>query len=204
MVRSPRSRDCVTLSDLVFLLTSLSLVIALVAAAAATVRGRHRTALHILFAVSVTSVAYMGVVAGVALVQPGRALAPGESDCSDDWCIAVTKVTHEDGPSGRVYHAEFRLSSRARRATQRELHVLVYLRGTDGKRYPAEAGSADAPFDVRLGPLETVRTERRFSLPLSAHAADIVITRGGLPFPGCCIIGDPNSVLHKRTALRIE
>lgn len=189
--------------DLLFLLVFLGLVVALLVAAVRALRGRFGAALQLLKRAGLGAAAYMGVVVAVALVAPGRSLGLGENDCSDDWCIAVAGVRQVPGASSAVYEVTFRVSSRARRASQRERDVLVYLRDAQGHRYQAEAGPSEAPFDVLLAPLETVTTVRRFDLPRGTHAADVVVARGGMRFPLCCIVADPNSLFHRKTAFPI-
>jgi hypothetical protein len=167
-------------------------------------RGRRRAAGRILGRLGIAIAAYFGALLGVSLVSPARTLAVGQNDCSDDWCMAVTEAGPIRGPEGPAFQATFRLSSRAGRATQRELGVRVYLRDENGRRYDPEPSEDQPPFDVQLGPLQQVRTSRRFVVPAGARILDVVLTRAGLPFPGCCIIGDADSLLHRRTAVRLR
>jgi hypothetical protein len=186
----------VTAFDILFILLFVAVVGSLLYALAAAATGHRSTAGKLLRRLAATVLAYLAVVYVVAVLSSGRVLALDENKCSDDWCIAVSGVREGPESSARMYDVTFRLSSRARRISQRERGVVVYMRDANGRRYDGESGPADAPFDVRLGPQETVVTHRRFFLPRAASARDVVITRGGFPFPGCCIIGEATGLLH--------
>jgi hypothetical protein len=129
----------------------------------------------------------------------------GDDQCADDWCIAVAGVQRTGmGDAGSAYDVTFRVSSRARRATQRERNVLVYLRDADNRRFDPHPSSEAPPFDVQLGPLQAVTTVRRFVVPPSAKDIGLIVTRSGFPFPDCCIIGADASLFHKKTIVRLE
>lgn len=182
--------------DLLFIVLALATAASLVVAACAAATGHRRSAGRILLRLAGGAAAYLAVVYAVALASSARVLALGEDLCSDDWCMAVTEVREAPHGAESLYDVTFRLSSRARRVSQRERGVLVYVRDAGGRRYEGESGPADAPFDVQLGPSQTVTTQRRFFLPQRATARDIVLTHEGIPFPGCCIIGEANGLLH--------
>jgi hypothetical protein len=186
----------VTPFDLLFIVLVLATAVSLVVVAGAAVTGHRSTARRILMRLAGAAAIYLAVVYAVALASSARVRALGEDECSDDWCMAVTDVREVPGTAELTYDVTFRLSSRARRVSQRERGVAVYMRDAGGGRYGGEAGPGDAPFDVRLGPSETVITHRRFFLPRGATARDIVLSRAGIPFPACCIIGEANELLH--------
>jgi hypothetical protein len=90
----------------------------------------------------------------------------------------------------------FRVSSRARRVTQRERFVVVYLRDARGSRYDPDPAPDQPPFDVSLAPGEKVLTKRVFRVPRNARGLGVIVTRAGdVPFPRCCIIG--TGIFHK-------
>ncbi|HJZ70185.1 MAG TPA: hypothetical protein VKE51_00515 [Vicinamibacterales bacterium] len=188
-----------TLFDVLFIGLFLTAVASVFVAAGAAITGRRRTASTILRRLIVGSAAYLAVVYAVALASPGRRLALGEDDCSDDWCIAVVESRAVAGTDVATIEVTFRVSSRARRVSQRERGVLVYLRDDRGRRVEAAAGPNDVPFDVRLEPRETVLTRRRFALEKDASPRTITLTRSGVPFPACLIIGEATALLHPTT-----
>jgi len=193
------------LFDLVFILAFLAAVGALFGAASASLRGRHSVARSILRRLGWSAAAYMLIVVLVSLTTPRRMVAIGEPQCSDDWCIAVLGGRLMSDSSGARYDVTFVVSSRARRAVQRERNVVAWLRDDRGRRYDAEPRGDEPPFDVQLGPGDSVVTKRVFRIPQGLSGAGIVIAReGGVPGPGCCIIGDEGSLFHRKSVVRLD
>jgi len=185
-----------TLYDLLFILLFLTAVASLAFAAATALRGNGPRAGSIVKRVVLGAVVYLGVVWGVAFRSPGRILALGEDLCADDWCIAVTSVQPVSHDTVHGYEVIFRVSSRARAVNQRERGVEAFVRDAHGQRYAGVRGPADSEFAVLLGPGAAVLTHRRYTLPADAMARDVIITRVGVPFPSCCIIGDATDLLR--------
>jgi hypothetical protein len=194
----------VTIFDLAFIVLFLTGAGTLVAAAVAALGGRRVAARARVRRLGLGAAAYLGVVAIVSVAAPRRFVGLGDDQCSDDWCIAATGVQRRPGPAGLTLDVTFRISSRARRVAQRERNVVVYLRDGRGHRYDPGPEEGGVPFDVRLEPLQQVTTTRAFTVPAGASDVGLVIARGGFPFPGCCIIGDEGSLLHKRTIVRLD
>jgi hypothetical protein len=196
--------DPVTIFDLLFILLFLLVLAALTVAGTRAMRGRRREAFKIIRAVVLAGAAYFVVLIVVSLATPQRFLPIGVDRCSDDWCIAVTNVERTPSSAGTTYNVAFRISSRARRVTQRERGVVVYLRDQSGYRYEPQPDPAAVPFDTQLAPLEAINATRRFVLPSEVHNVGLVVSRSGVPFPGCCIIGGEGSLLHRRTIVSLE
>jgi hypothetical protein len=182
--------------DLLFLLLVLVSLATLGTALVRAIVGRRGPAARLLQRWAIGAGGYLVLVYGSALLSPRRVLALGSDLCSDDWCIAVARVRETAVTGSHAYDVVFRLRSRARRVSQRERGVLVYVHGSDGHRYDGEASVADAPFDVRLAPQEELLTSRRFVLPTFVSATEVVLTRRGLQFPGCLIIGEAAGVIR--------
>jgi len=183
----------VTPFDVVFILLFLTAVAVLVSALVTALRGHRAAALRRLRTLALATLAYMAIVAVTSLLARRAEFAVGERQCSDDWCIAVSDA----GPlSDTTIRVTFQLSSRARRVTQRERFVVAYLRDSAGHRYDPDPAPDQQPFDVPLGPGESVGTERVFRVSRNAHGLGVVVTReGDVPFPRCCIIG--TGIFHK-------
>ena len=195
-----------TVFDVLFLVL-LATAISVVVAAARLALGRQRArALALLRWLAAAIVAYLAVVALVGIGTPQRYVARGEPQCSDDWCIAVVDVEREAGDAGARYTVTFELSSRARRAPQRERFVVAYLRDAAGRRYDAEPDPQAVPFDALLVPQQRVRAQRRFAVPGDVAIAGLVVAHEGPGawFPACCIVGDDGSLMHSRTLARLE
>ncbi len=178
-----------SLFDLLFLGLLLAGVISLFAAVWLALRKRFGPAGRILRRLLLFAGAYMAVVVLVSLVAPRRYLKANATQCFDDWCVGVTEFRRV--PEGGVvaYRVDLRLSSRARRVSQRENNVVVYLTDQQGRRYDPVAGTSATPINVRLQPRESLVTSRSFRVPAEAKVLGLVITHeGGFPI-GWFIIG---------------
>jgi hypothetical protein len=184
----------VTLGDLLFIVLFLAAVVTLVMAVTALARGKRRAAATTLTRLAAATAVYLTVVYAVALLSPPRRLVLNEDLCSDDWCMAVTGVRRLPGAS--AVEVTFHLSSRARRISQREFGVLVYLRDDARRRIEATALPGEPPFDVLLGPSGSIMTRRRFAVEPGATPHTLVITKAGLGFPGCLILGEATALVH--------
>ncbi|HWB13382.1 MAG TPA: hypothetical protein VG826_29420 [Pirellulales bacterium] len=191
-----------TVFDLVFIVVFFSAVAMLMAAGIALMRRRRGVAVARLRRLGVLTAGYVGMVVLVSLVSPRRVLRIGDEQCWDDWCIAVTNARCQAVEDAQSYEVTFRLFSRARRRPQRELGVHVYLMDDRGRCYePVPDGEAVA-FDVRLLPQESVDVMRRFNLPADGRDPVLVVSHEGW-FPGSLVIGDSESLFHKRTVVQL-
>lgn len=194
-----------TFFDLLFLVLFLTCTSALLVAGVSAIRGRRSRAGAILKACVIGAAVYFSVLVVVSVLTPQRYIGRGDDQCADDWCIAVSTIGHQAIAGGTRFDVTFRLSSRARRVAQRERFVVVYLRDSQGARYNPVVDPDSVPFDTLLEPIQSITTTRRFLVPKNAAIVGVVVAReGGGRFPGCCIIGDEGSLLHKRTIVRVE
>lgn len=174
-----------TIFDLVFLALAFVSVVTLLAAAALALGGNRKGAGTILKTWGVCFAAYMGVVVVTSALLPRRVVPVGEAMCSDDWCLSVLRVARE----GATYRADFRISSRALRVTQREYGVRVYLSDAEGRHFDVRPAADAVPFDVPIGPGQEIETTRTFEVPSGVLPVGVVIRRGsGFPI-GWFIIG---------------
>ena len=182
-----------TLFDLLFIVLFLLGVGVLVSALVTALRGHAAAALRRLRTLALATLAYMAIVAAVSLLTPRAEVAVGEDQCSDDWCVAVHDASQLTDSSAVI---TFRVSSRARRVTQRERFVVVYVRDAAGRRTDPDPSPDQPPFDVALAPGASVFTRRMFRVPRNTRGLGVIVTReGDVPFPRCCIIG--TGIFHK-------
>ncbi len=173
-----------SLFDLLFLAAVAASLFCWVAAALAALR-RRAVAIRILKAWSVCAALYFAAVILTSAVLPRRVLAMGEARCSDDWCVTVEKAARNGG----TLTVSLRLESRARRVTQRERDMVVYVSDDRGRRYDPLPDTAEVPLDVQLGPGESVTAQRVFRVPPQARGLGVVVGHeGGFPI-GWFIIG---------------
>ena len=181
-----------TIFEPLFLLLVLAAAVVLVWAAVAALRGRGRAGRRALTRLGVGAAIYMLIVLVVSMATPRRAYRVGDTRCFDDWCIAVTSAAR---PTPTSVTVALRLSSRAKRVTQRELGTVVYLVDSAGKRYDPVADPSGVPLDTRLQPGQAVDALRTFAVPGNARGLALVYTHeGGFPI-GSFIIGE-NEWVH--------
>ena len=198
--------------DLIFLLTFFTVVILVVNCVVNLLRGRHAQSKARFYAAGSLVVSYFLILIVVSLYSPQRVIARAQDQCFDDWCIAVVRAqTIRADPGWRVLTVQFRLSNHAAGRTQRETGISVLLLDSKGSRYPVSQAQqslwqakqgVQAPFDVEIPLQGSIFTDRLFSIPAAAHPAAILVSHGhGV---GNIIIGDGDSLFHKRTLMSVE
>ena len=191
-----------TVFEPLFVLLFLAAVATLLSAAVAALRGRRPRALRILRRLAMGAGAYFAVVLLVALFSTPPVHQVGETICFDDWCIAVADARRAPGESAQTWNVTLRISSRAKRITQGERYVVVFLTDSLHRRFDADPASAAVPLDSRMGPGESIDITRRFDLPADARGVRLVFTHeGGFPI-GALIIGE-NQLFHYGTVIRL-
>jgi hypothetical protein len=193
-----------TIFDLLFLLLAFLSLVSLITAAFRAVSGNRARAMGILRRLGMSAVAYIAIVAVVGVLSPRRVLRVGDPWCFDDWCLSVERVERTPAPPRTVYTVSLRISSEARRVSQRAKGAWIYIIDQRGNRYAPAPDPSETPLDVLLQPGESVLTSRTFSVPSDAGAVGL-ITGHGVP---CCypslIIADDSSLFHKRTSIRLD
>jgi hypothetical protein len=169
-----------TLAEPLFLLLALGAIVFLLAAAGLALAGRPRRAVRILARLGVVAGLYLTTLVLVSILTPRRTYRTGDTQCFDDWCIAVVGSGQERPQD--PYSVRLRLSSRARRAPMGEKGTVVYLEDDSGRRYDPVTQADDLPFDTVLQPGESVTTSRAFDVPPAARGLGLVYTHeGGFP-----------------------
>jgi hypothetical protein len=178
-----------SLFDLLFILLFFIGVSALMAAAWFAVSRQFGRSRKIFFRLLVGAVAYMAVVVAVSLILPRRVVKVGDPQCFDDWCVSIAGFKRAPQGTYVAYSVDLRLSSRARRAPQRENNLAVYLTDDRGRRHDPVADKSAAAFNVLLQPHESLVVSRKFLVPVDAADVGAVVTHeGGFPI-GWFIIG---------------
>ncbi|HXM40259.1 MAG TPA: hypothetical protein VN924_03355 [Bryobacteraceae bacterium] len=192
-----------TIFDLLFIAIFLATVVTLLSAAFLALRGRGARALAILRRLGICAAAYLGIVAIASVFWPRTVLLVGEPQCFDDWCITVENASRRPAGGSIAYTVALRLSSSARRISQRENNVAVYMTDNRGRRYDPAPRHPEFPFNIQLGPQESLTATRIFALPADAHEPVLVVTHeGGFPI-GWFIVGY-ETWFRKPTIVRLE
>jgi len=175
--------------DLLFLALFLAAVVALLAAGVYALRGKFRRALPLLKQLGIGAAIYFCVVIGVSLLSSRRTFAIGADQCFDDWCVRVENYRMIPGNGSKDYVVNLRVSSRAKRISQREKNLAVYLTDESGERYDPVKERSAGDFSVLLGPGESAAVSRSFVIPAATkHVGVVIAHEGGFPI-GWLIIG---------------
>jgi len=212
----------VSLFDALFVAVALAVVVTIATAAASAVRGRWRRAAALLGACAAGTAIYLGVVVAVSLASPQRVLAIGDDWCFDDWCVTVDEVRRTSvlGPRDRPATADgtfwvvrLHLSNHGRGRAQRASSAAIHLLDARGRRHAVslrgqqalEADEGPAPpltATVSVGtPVNTVQV---FDVPSDARIRGLTVRHPVGPAPGLFIVGDPASLLHRPTIVRLD
>jgi hypothetical protein len=186
-----------------FLLLVIATIAAVATAALVALRGQGRRAGRILLRLATCAALYFAIVVAVAFASERKVYRVGEPQCSDDWCITVADARRTAGTASATWHVTLRISSRARRVTQRELDAVVYLTDDRYRRFDPLPDPSEVPIDVRVGPGESVDAARTFEVPADARHVSLVFTHeGGFPI-GSLIITE-NQWFHKTPIVPLE
>ena len=178
------------IAEPLFLLLVLVTVITLVSAAVFAIGGKVARAGRILRGLGIGLAAYFAVVIAVSILSPRRVYHLGDTQCFDDWCIAVVDAQRTVKPATTRYEVSLRLSNRARRVPMGEKGTVLYLTDARGRRYDPLPDPSAVPLDTMLQPGESVNAKRRFDVPLDAQDLGLTYTHeGGFPI-GWFIIGE--------------
>ncbi len=168
--------------EVFFILLFIASLLTLAFASGCLLVGRRGYAMELLRRYGIFLAVYLAVVIATSLGTPRKELALGEPLCLDDWCITIQGVEIIRDQAGEAWIVSARLASRARRVSQRENGVVLYLTDSSGCRYDAVHLESDLPLSVRLDPNQTVDVSRKFRLPIGRVPLGVVVAHeGGFP-----------------------
>jgi hypothetical protein len=164
-----------------FLLLVLVTVITLITTVAFAIGGKVARAGRILRRLGIGAGIYFVIVIAVSIFNPQRVYRLGDTQCFDDWCLAVVGAQWTGAPLGR-YQVTLRLSNRARRVPMGERGTVVYLTDAQGRRYDPLPDQAAVALDTILQPGESISATRRFDVPRDTRNLGLIYThQGGFP-----------------------
>ncbi len=197
--------DRLSIFDLLFLFVFLVSAVTLLACAVFAARGQRGRAAKILRIYALGAASYLLTGLLVSFLTPQRIIPIGSPWCFDDWCLTAEAVRVTPSASNNSYDVALRISSRARRVTQRAKGAWVYLIDEHGRRYSPEADPSALPLDLALAPGQSVTTHRVFRLPAEARQVGLVTGHGG-PYCGAMdflIIGSASCLFGRPTMIRV-
>src|SRR5262249_28258978 len=113
------------MADLIFLACLAAAVVTLIVSAV-------RRSMAGLRRLAICAAISFAVVILVSLVSPRRVIRAGIPQCFDDFCIAFESASPSAAGNNTVWQVNLRLSSRARRISQRENNLHVFITDREG------------------------------------------------------------------------
>lgn len=150
-------------------------------------------------------VVYACVLVVVSLLQPQKVVRLGQPQCFDEMCFTVTKVEQVPGfrMSGerKLLRVSVQVSNHGRTAKSEKL-IRAYLVDAEERRWEESAGVNGVRLNARVTGGESVVSEPVFQVAAEATGLRLVFTHGWMQ-PGTLVIGDSDSVLHRRTVVEL-
>lgn len=170
--------------------------------AVSVARREHSKAVrHLLWIVAIWAL-YMGTLLSVSLMQPQKVVATGHDQCFDEMCFAVTDVQELPGylidDGSRLVRVSVRISNHGKKKRQSEGLLQAYLVDRQGRRWAESAAVSGVPLTARVAAGDSVISQPVFKVAKDATGLGLVFTHGRGQ-PGVLVIGDSDSLFHKRT-----
>jgi hypothetical protein len=150
-------------------------------------------------------VLYLTVLIGVSLGQKQRVLAAGQPQCFDEMCFTVAGVEEVKGflvrDGRRLVRVTVRVTNRGGSARSDGL-IRVYLTDAQGRRWEESAGVNGVGLSSRVAGGDSVMSEPVFKVAGDATGLRLIFTHGWKQ-PGVLVIGDSDSVLHRKTVVEL-
>src|SRR5712672_410376 len=150
-------------------------------------------------------VVYLCFLIGVSLGQGQRLVAMGEPQCFGDICFRVTRVEEVPGflirDGRRLLRVSVQVMNKGRKA-QREGLIRAYLVDGQGRRWEMSPGVNGVELTARVAGGNSVVSEPVFTVAADASGLGLVLTHGRWQ-PGVLVIGDSDSLLHRKTVVAL-
>jgi hypothetical protein len=189
------------MNTLVFLLTLLVLVGALVAAPVTLFQKRSSLARRIGLGMLAWLGVYVALLLGFAWLTPQEYLNLKQEKCFDEMCFSVTQATRVATPQGTTVTIMLQLRNAALRSAQKPDSPVAVLVDGQGHAYQLSAMSQHPVWAQQLQPGETQDRALIFQIPATVTTVFLEITEGS--FPSQVIIGSENSPWHEHPRFRL-
>jgi hypothetical protein len=148
---------------------------------------------------------YLAVLIGVSLVQKQKAVAVGQPQCFDDMCFTVTGVEEVKGflihDERRLVRVTIRVTNRGR-STKNDGLIRAYLVDAHGRRWEESSGVNGVGLTTKVAGGDSVISQPVFKMAGDATGLRLVLTHGWKQ-PGVLVIGDSDSLLHRKTVVEL-
>lgn len=164
---------------------------------------RRKAVHHSLWVIAVWAI-YMAILLGTSLRQPQKAVALGQNQCFDEMCFAVIDVQELPGyliqDGSRLIRVSVRISNHGKEKKQSEGLIQAYLIDRQGRRWAESTAVSGVRLTARVAAGDSVMSQPVFKVAGDATGLGLVFTHGKRQ-PGVLVIGDSDSLLHKRTVV---
>lgn len=151
-------------------------------------------------------VIYLGVLIGVSLRQKQRVVAIGQQQCFNAMCFTVIRVDEipefpvQNGK--RLVRVVVRVTNSSRKQAS-DGRMQVYLVDAQGRQWGELPGLSGIRLTTEVAAQGSVLSEPVFGVTANATGLRLVFTQGKRQ-PGVLVIGDSDSLLHRRTVVPLE
>jgi hypothetical protein len=150
-------------------------------------------------------VVYLVVLLGVSLWQRQKVVSVGEAQCFGTMCFTVVGVEEVPGflvrDERRLVRVSIRVTNQGRSAQSEEL-IRAYLVDGEGRRWKESSGVNGVGLTAKVAGGDSVVSEPVFKVAGDATELGLVLTHGWRQ-PGVLVMGDSDSILHRRTVVRL-
>jgi len=164
---------------------------------------RAKAVRHSLWIVAVWMI-YMAVLIGVSLTQPQKVVALGQNRCFDEMCFAVTGMQELPGyliqDGSRLIRVSVRISNHGKEKRQSEGLIQAYLIDRQGRRWEESTAVSGVQLTAKVAAGDSVVSQPVFKVAGDATGLGLIFTRGQRQ-PGVLVVGDSDSLLHRRTVV---
>jgi hypothetical protein len=148
---------------------------------------------------------YLVVLIGVSLGQKQKVVAIGQPQCFGDMCFKVIGVEEVKGflvrDERRLMRVTVQVTNRGRSAKSDGL-IRAYLMDAERRRWEETAGVNGVGLIAKVAGGDSVLSEPVFKVAGDATGLKLVLTHGWR-LPGVLVIGDSDSLLHRKTAVEL-
>jgi hypothetical protein len=179
--------------------------IGLVGIAISLARGRRAEAVKHSASIAMVAGIYLLLVLAVSLAQRQRVVAMGQDQCFDVMCFAVVAVDEVPGlvagDDGRVVRATIRVANHGRQA-QAEGSISAYVVDSRGRIWVPLPGLSGNRLNGRVAGGSEMVSQPMFRIAKDSEGLGLVLTHGSWQ-PGRLVIGDSDSLGHRRTVVAL-
>lgn len=151
-------------------------------------------------------IVYLCALLAVSLAQPQRMMTIGQEQCFDKICFAVAKTEVVPSLSLHDQNKLIRVSIQIRNKGHKTSNISqmqAYLVDGQGRRWQESTGLSGVRLTATVPEGSSVVSEPIFQVAADATNLGLVFTRGHRQ-PGILVIGDSDSLLHRRTTVQLE